>query len=155
MQPGDHVICCLSVFCGMCERCMTGQPYACDKEAVTRGADEPPKYTWQGQPVAQFANLSSYAEKMLVHENAVVAIRKDMPLDAAALIGCGVTTGFGAAVNTAKVQPGSTVAVFGVGGVGLAAVQGLAGGGRAHDHRRGHGRVEAGQGARARRDPRG
>ena len=124
VQPGDHVICCLSVFCGMCERCMTGQPYACDKEAVTRGPDDPPKYTWNGQPVAQFANLSSYAEKMLVHENAVVRIREDMPLDAAALIGCGVTTGFGAAVNTAKVAPGSTVAVFGVGGVGLAAVQG-------------------------------
>ena len=59
-----------------------------------------------------------------MHENAVVRIREDMPLDAAALIGCGVTTGFGAAVNTAKVAPGSTVAVFGVGGVGLAAVQG-------------------------------
>ncbi len=124
VQPGDHVICCLSVFCGMCERCMTGQPYACNREAVQRGPDDPPKYTWNGQAVAQFANLSSYAEKMLVHENAVVRIREDMPPDAAALIGCGVTTGFGAALNTAKVAPGSTVAVFGVGGVGLAAVQG-------------------------------
>ncbi|HCV00851.1 MAG TPA: alcohol dehydrogenase, partial [Dehalococcoidia bacterium] len=124
VQPGDHVICCPSVFCGMCERCMTGQPYACDREAVTRSAEEPPKYTWNGQGVAQFAHLSTYAEKMLVHENAIVRIREDMPLDAAALIGCGVTTGFGAVVNTAKVQPGSSVAVFGVGGVGLAAVQG-------------------------------
>ena len=124
VAPGDHVICCLSVFCGLCERCMTGQPYACQSDTVRRGPDDPPKYTWNGQPVAQFANLSSYAEKMLVHENAVVRIREDMPLDAAALIGCGVTTGFGAALNTAKVAPGSTVAVFGAGGVGLAAVQG-------------------------------
>ena len=124
VQPGDHVICCLSVFCGMCEQCMTGQPYLCRSPEVRRGPDEAPKYTWNGQPVAQFANLSSYAEKMLVHENAVVQIREDMPFDAAALIGCGVTTGFGAALNTAKVAPGSTVAVFGVGGVGLAAVQG-------------------------------
>ena len=124
VQPGDHVICCLSVFCGMCEQCMTGQPYLCRSPEVRRGAEEPPKYTWNGEPVAQFANLSSYAEKMLVHENAVVQIREDMPFDAAALIGCGVTTGFGAALNTAKVAPGSTVAVFGVGGVGLAAMQG-------------------------------
>jgi len=79
---------------------------------------------WQGQPVNQFANLSSYAEKMLVHEHAAVKIREDMPLDRAALIGCGVTTGLGAVLNTAKIEPGSTVAVFGCGGVGLAAVQG-------------------------------
>jgi S-(hydroxymethyl)glutathione dehydrogenase/alcohol dehydrogenase len=74
--------------------------------------------------VNQFANLSTYAEKMLVHENAVVKIREDMPMDAAALIGCGVTTGVGAAMNTAQVTPGSTVVVFGTGGVGLSCIQG-------------------------------
>jgi S-(hydroxymethyl)glutathione dehydrogenase / alcohol dehydrogenase len=74
--------------------------------------------------VNQFANLSAYAEKMLVHENAIVKVRDDMPLDRAALIGCGVTTGVGAALNTARIEPGSTVAVFGCGGVGLAVVQG-------------------------------
>jgi S-(hydroxymethyl)glutathione dehydrogenase/alcohol dehydrogenase len=80
----------------------------------------------------QFANLSSYAEQLLVHEHAVVKIREDMPLDKAALIGCGVTTGVGAVINTAKVPPGSTVAVIGCGGVGLSAVQGaaIAGAGR-------------------------
>ena len=61
---------------------------------------------------------------MLLHENAVVKIREDLPLDRAALIGCGVTTGVGAVLNTAKIEPGSTVAVFGAGGVGLAAIQG-------------------------------
>jgi S-(hydroxymethyl)glutathione dehydrogenase/alcohol dehydrogenase len=80
----------------------------------------------------QFANLSSYAEQMLVHEHAIVKVREDMPLDKAALIGCGVTTGIGAVINTAKVPPGSTVAVIGCGGVGLSAVQGaaIAGAGR-------------------------
>ena len=74
--------------------------------------------------VNQFADLSGYAEKMLLHENALVKIGNDVPLDRAALIGCGVMTGVGAALNTAKVAPGSTVAVFGAGGVGLAIIQG-------------------------------
>src|SRR5258705_12353839 len=69
--------------------------------------------------VNQFADLSGYAEKMLLHENALVKISNEVPLDRAALIGCGVTTGVGAALNTAKVTPGSTVAVVGCGGVGL------------------------------------
>ena len=72
----------------------------------------------------KFANLSAYAEQMLVHENALVKIDDSMPLDRAALIGCGVTTGVGAVLNTARIEAGSTVAVFGAGGVGLAAVQG-------------------------------
>jgi S-(hydroxymethyl)glutathione dehydrogenase/alcohol dehydrogenase len=74
--------------------------------------------------VNQFLNVSSYAEKMLTHENAIVKIRDDVPLETVALIGCGVLTGVGAALRTARVEPGSTVAVFGAGGVGLAAIQG-------------------------------
>jgi S-(hydroxymethyl)glutathione dehydrogenase/alcohol dehydrogenase len=89
-----------------------------------RSPDQPPKLTWNGERVHQFANLSGYAEKMLVHENAVVKIRPDVPLDRAALVGCGVTTGVGAVLNTAKIEPGCTVAVFGAGGVGLSAIQG-------------------------------
>ena len=72
----------------------------------------------------QFANLSAYAEKMLVHENGLVKVRDDMPLDRGALIGCGVTTGVGAVLNTARVEAGATVAVYGAGGVGLAVIQG-------------------------------
>jgi len=124
VQPGDHVIACLSVYCGNCERCLSGEPWLCRSPERMRKPTDPPKYTWNGQPVAQFANLSSYAEKMLVYENAIVKIRDDMPLDRAALIGCGVTTGVGAALNTAAVKPGSTVAVYGAGGVGLSAIQG-------------------------------
>ena len=79
-----------------------------------------------GQPVFQFLDLSSFGEYMLVHQNAVVKVSKDIPLDRAALIGCGVTTGVGAVFNTARVQAGSTVAVIGCGGVGLNCVQGAA-----------------------------
>jgi S-(hydroxymethyl)glutathione dehydrogenase/alcohol dehydrogenase len=122
-KPGDHVIACLSVFCGACEYCLTGKTHLCPKRPA-RAKDEPPVLSWNGAPVNQFANLSAYAEKMLVHENALVKIDDQMPLDRAALIGCGVTTGVGAALNTARVEPGSTVAVFGAGGVGLAVIQG-------------------------------
>ena len=124
LKPGDHVIGCLSVFCGHCDQCLTGHPNLCTNPEVRGRPGNVPKLTWKGQPVHQFANLSSYAEKMLVHENALVKVREDMPLDRAALIGCGVTTGVGAVLNTARIEPGSTVAVFGLGGVGLAAVQG-------------------------------
>lgn len=124
VKPGDHVICCLSVFCGHCEMCVSGRPALCRNPDRQRRPDQPPKLSWNGSRVTQFANLGSYAEKMLVHENAVVKIREDMPFGAAALIGCGVTTGVGAVLNTAKIEPGSSVAVFGCGGVGLAAIQG-------------------------------
>ena len=98
VQPGDHVICCLSVFCGRCEVCLSGQPYLCVQSQAdcVRSPDEPSRLSRGGQEVFQFANLSSFAEQMLVHENAVVKVRGDMPLDRAALIGCGVTTGTGA-----------------------------------------------------------
>jgi S-(hydroxymethyl)glutathione dehydrogenase/alcohol dehydrogenase len=124
VKPGDHVICCLSVFCGHCEMCVSGRPNLCRNPDLRRRPDQPPKLSWNGTPVAQFANLGSYAEKMLVHENAIVKMREDMPFGAAALIGCGVTTGVGAVLNTARIEPGSSVAVFGCGGVGLSAIQG-------------------------------
>jgi len=132
VKPGDHVITCLSAFCGHCEPCLTGHMSLCDRENLDRTADQPSRLTLGGQPVFQFLNLSSFAEKMLVHEHAIVKIRPDMPLDRAALIGCGVTTGVGAVIHTAKVEPGSTVAVIGCGGVGLSCINGaaIAGAGR-------------------------
>ena len=123
VQPGDHVIACLSVFCGSCDYCLTGRPNLF-QDKPGRSAKGRPFAKWQGSDVSQFANISSYAEKMLLHENAVVKIAKALPLDKMALIGCGVITGAGAAMYTAKVEPGSSVAVFGAGGVGLAAIQG-------------------------------
>jgi S-(hydroxymethyl)glutathione dehydrogenase/alcohol dehydrogenase len=134
VKPGDHVITCLSVFCGHCSYCIEGRPSLCSNKEVEcqRGPDEAPRLSIDGKPAFQFLNLSSFAEQMLVHEHAIVKIREDMPLDRAALIGCGVMTGVGAVFRTANVQPGETVAVVGAGGIGLSAIQGarIAGAGR-------------------------
>ncbi len=124
VAPGDHVIGCLSAFCGACEYCLAGRPNLCDGEATMRRAGEPPRLSAKGEAIHQFVHLSAFAERMLVHEHALVKIRPDVPLDRAALIGCGVTTGLGAVLNTARVRPGRTTAVIGCGGVGLSAIQG-------------------------------
>ena len=126
VKPGDHVITCLSVFCGHCEHCLTGHMSLCQEPETKRGQDDEPRLSKSGSELQQFANLGSFAEYMLVHEHAVAKIREDMPLDRAALIGCGVTTGVGAVIHTAKVEPGSTVAVIGCGGVGLSCINGAA-----------------------------
>src|SRR6516164_9220221 len=132
VKKGDHVISCLSVFCGTCENCTTGRPVLCTNTEVKLAPGAAKRLSLGGKQLHTFANLSSYAEMMLVHENALVKIRNDFPLDRAALIGCAVITGYGAVVNTAKVAPGQTVAIIGCGGVGMAAVNGaaIAGAGR-------------------------
>ncbi|MGH6986406.1 MAG: Zn-dependent alcohol dehydrogenase [Caulobacteraceae bacterium] len=132
VKPGDHVITCLSAFCGHCEYCLSGHMSLCVSPDTKRGAEEAPRLSQETGPMLQYLNLSSFAEKMLIHEHACVAIRPDMPLDRAALIGCGVLTGTSAVFHTAKVAPGETVAVIGCGGVGLAAINGaaIAGAGR-------------------------
>jgi S-(hydroxymethyl)glutathione dehydrogenase/alcohol dehydrogenase len=98
----------------------------CVSPETKRAPDEEPRLSSDKGPMLQYLNLSSFAEQMLIHEHACVAIRPDMPLDRAALIGCGVMTGVGAVFHTSKVQPGETVAVIGLGGVGLAAINGAA-----------------------------
>ena len=124
VQPGDHVITCLSVNCGNCDNCLIGRMSICENKAATaRPADATPRLNKGGELLNQFMHMSSFAERMLVHESGVVKIRKDMPLDRAALIGCGVMTGAGAVMNTARIEPGSTVAVIGCGGIGLNVVQ--------------------------------
>lgn len=126
VKPGDHVVTCLSVFCGCCSECVTGHMNRCQSPSTKRGAEEEPRLSYVQKPIPQFMNLGGFAEQMLVHENACVAIRKDMPLDRAALLGCAVTTGTGAVFNTAQVRPGETVAVIGCGGIGLASINGAA-----------------------------
>ena len=136
VKVGDHVITCLNPFCGHCEHCLTGHMNLCISPETKRSKkDEPRLFREDGGErgaMNQFLNLSSFAEYMLVHEHACTAIRKDMPFDVAALIGCSVTTGVGAVIHTSNVRPGETVAVIGCGGVGLAAVNGaaIAGAGR-------------------------
>jgi S-(hydroxymethyl)glutathione dehydrogenase/alcohol dehydrogenase len=122
--PGDHVTTCLSVFCGSCTDCLSGRPYLCDKAGTRRRPGEPPRLRLDGAPVHAFEELGSFAEQLLVHEHAVVKVDPAVPLPVAALLGCGVTTGLGAVMNTARVPAGATVAVVGCGGVGLSAVQG-------------------------------
>ncbi len=121
LAEGDHVITCLSMFCGQCEFCLTGKTNLCRSRDTKRGDR---LIGPAGDPVLQFGGLGSFAEQMVVHENACVKIRPDMPLDLAALLGCAVMTGIGAAWNTAGVRPGDTVAVIGCGGIGLNVVQG-------------------------------
>ena len=126
VKPGDHVITCLSVFCGHCDQCLTGHLSLCQEPEMSRGKEEEPRISHNDQPLTPFAQLGSFAEMMLVHEHALVKVREDMPMDRAALIGCGVTTGIGAVIHTASVEPGSTVAVIGCGGIGLSAINGAA-----------------------------
>ncbi len=122
-KPGDHVIGCLNAWCGKCDYCLTGRPHLCMPPEMLARLDGSSRLTKDGDPIMQFA-LSSFAEVMLTHERSLVKIREDMPLDRAALIGCGVTTGIGAALRTAKVEPGAVCAVIGCGGVGLSTLQG-------------------------------
>ena len=125
VAPGDHVIACTSMYCGNCLQCLRGHRHLCvNRGACRRGADEPPRLSQAGSEIYQFADLAGFAERMLLHERAVVKIDDDLPLDKAAIVGCAVTTGVGAALNTARVEPGSSVAVFGAGGVGISIIQG-------------------------------
>jgi S-(hydroxymethyl)glutathione dehydrogenase/alcohol dehydrogenase len=124
VRPGDHVVTCLSQFCGTCEFCLSGRPYLCQAQGVLRNADDGARITQRGQPLGQYEGIAAFAERLLVHETAVVKVDASVQLDCAALLGCGVTPGLGAALNTAQVGPGSSCAVIGCGGVGLAVVQG-------------------------------
>jgi len=124
VRVGDHVVACLSGFCGTCPQCLSGHPNLCSNSIVARKEGETPRLSLGGQPVRQFINISSYAEKMLLHENSIVKIDPEIPLDKAALVGCGVLTGVGAALRSAGLEAGQTVAIYGCGGVGLSIVQG-------------------------------
>jgi S-(hydroxymethyl)glutathione dehydrogenase/alcohol dehydrogenase len=134
VKVGDHVVTCLSAFCGHCEYCVTGRMALCSGAETRRPHGQAPRLTRtrDGSTVVQMLNLSAFAEMMLVHEHACVAIDRDMPLDRAAVIGCAVTTGAGAVFNACKLTPGETIAVIGCGGVGLATINAakIAGAGR-------------------------
>ena len=123
VRPGDHVITFFTAFCGSCEFCISGRPSLCVDPSTKRPQTAAPRLSLADQtPLHPFLNLSAFAETMLVHENACVAISKEMPLVQAALLGCAVITGAGSVFNDSKVKPGESVAVIGAGGIGLAAV---------------------------------
>ncbi|MBI3743615.1 MAG: Zn-dependent alcohol dehydrogenase [Chloroflexi bacterium] len=120
VKKGDHVILSWKPACGTCEACESGWPNLCDRwlKPTSRPRNQ------AGTPVDQMSFLGTFAEYTVVPEAAAVSIPKDVPFAQASLVGCGVMTGVGAALNTARVQPGATVAVFGCGGVGLNCIQG-------------------------------
>lgn len=107
LSPGDHVVGALSVFCGLCKQCLGGRFALCMDPEVKQPPGKAKRLAHAGEPVSQVFNLSGFAEQMLVHRNALVKIREDMPLDLAALLGCAVITGTGAVFRTAQVRPGA------------------------------------------------
>lgn len=127
VSVGDRVVVCMVAGCGICEQCRLGRPYRCTRtSALERGPDQDPRVTRGGEPLTQFMGVGGFAERVLVHENLAVPLHPDVPYDVACLLGCGVVTGAGAALNTARLRPGDEVAVIGCGGVGLNTIQGAA-----------------------------
>lgn len=130
LKPGDHVIPCYQACCGECKFCKNPKTNLCSavREWTGRGVmkgNNKPRFTYKGQPIYHFMGTSTFSEYTVVHEVSVAKIDKNAPLDKACLLGCGISTGWGAVWNTAKVEEGSTAAVFGLGAVGLSVVDGL------------------------------
>jgi S-(hydroxymethyl)glutathione dehydrogenase / alcohol dehydrogenase len=122
VKAGDPVVVSLLSSCGSCYQCLIGFPHLCEVKFAPKSRVI--LHNSQGQPVIQKAGVAGFAEYVLVKESQVVKIPPDMPIDRAALLACGVITGFGGVVNRAKVRPLSSVVVMGVGGVGINAIQG-------------------------------
>ena len=126
VRPGDHIVACLSGFCGSCEQCLRGRPNVCTGKlgVIRRAESAEARLSMGGLPVQQGSEIASHAEMMLLHENSVVKIEQDYPLEVAAIVGCAVTTGVGAALRSSGLRAMETVAVYGCGGVGLSIIQG-------------------------------
>lgn len=129
VKPGDHVIPLYIPECGKCKFCQSGRTNLCGAIRATQGKglmpDGSSRFTVQGKPLYHYMGTSTFSEYTVLPEIAVAKINAAAPLDKVCLLGCGITTGIGAVLNTAKVRPGSTAAVFGLGGIGLSVVQGL------------------------------
>ena len=128
VDPGDHVIPLYTAECGECKFCTSGKTNLCSSVRTTQGQglmpDGTTRFCCNGKQVFHYMGTSTFSEYSVVAEVSLAKISKEAPLDKVCLLGCGVTTGIGAVLNTAKVEPGATVAVFGLGGIGLSVVQG-------------------------------
>lgn len=128
VSPGDHVIPLYTPECGECEYCTSGKTNLCQAIRVTQGQGVMPdgtsRFSLNGKRLLHFMGTSTFSEYTVLPEIAVAVVNKEAPLEKVCLLGCGITTGIGAVLNTAKVEPGSTVAIFGLGGVGLSCIQG-------------------------------
>jgi S-(hydroxymethyl)glutathione dehydrogenase/alcohol dehydrogenase len=128
VSPGDHVIPLYTPECRQCKSCLSGKTNLCTAIRATQGKglmpDGTTRFSYKGQPIFHYMGCSTFSNFTVLPEIAVAKIRTDAPFDTSCYIGCGVTTGVGAVVNTAKVEPGDTVVVFGLGGIGLNVIQG-------------------------------
>jgi len=128
LKVGDHVIPLYTPECGECKFCRSGKTNLCQKIRVTQGQglmpDGTSRFSLNGKPLLHYMGTSTFSEYTVLPEISLAKINKAAPLEKVCLLGCGITTGIGAVLNTAKVEPGATVAVFGLGGIGLSVVQG-------------------------------
>jgi S-(hydroxymethyl)glutathione dehydrogenase/alcohol dehydrogenase len=128
LKPGDHVIPLYTPECRQCEYCLNPKTNLCQAIRTTQGAglmpDGTSRFSYKGKPVLHYMGCSTFSNFTVLPEIALAKIRSDAPFDKVCYIGCGVTTGIGAVINTAKVEPGSRVVVFGLGGIGLNVIQG-------------------------------
>jgi S-(hydroxymethyl)glutathione dehydrogenase/alcohol dehydrogenase len=128
LAPGDHVIPLYTPECRECKFCLSGKTNLCQKIRATQGRglmpDGTSRLSKRGKPIHHYMGTSTFAECTVLPEISLAKIRPDAPLDKVCLLGCGVTTGIGAVLNTARVRPGESVAVFGLGGIGLSVIQG-------------------------------
>ena len=128
VAPGDHVIPLYTPECRQCRSCLSRKTNLCTAIRSTQGRglmpDGTSRFSYRGQPVFHYMGCSTFSNHTVLPEIAVAKIREDAPFDTVCYVGCGVTTGVGAVVNTARVEPGATVVVFGLGGIGLNVIQG-------------------------------
>ncbi|EGH1892016.1 S-(hydroxymethyl)glutathione dehydrogenase/class III alcohol dehydrogenase [Salmonella enterica] len=128
LKPGDHVIPLYTAECGECKFCKSGKTNLCQAVRATQGKglmpDGTTRFSYNGEPVYHYMGTSTFSEYTVCAEISLAKVNPQAPLDKVCLLGCGVTTGIGAVHNTAKVKAGDTVAVFGLGGIGLAVIQG-------------------------------
>ena len=129
LKPGDHVIPLYTPECRECEYCTSGKTNLCQKIRITQGQglmpDGTSRFSAGGQKIFHYMGTSTFSNYTVVPEIALAKVREDAPFDKICYIGCGVTTGIGAVINTAKVEPGANAVVFGLGGIGLNVIQGL------------------------------
>jgi S-(hydroxymethyl)glutathione dehydrogenase/alcohol dehydrogenase len=128
LKPGDHVIPLYTPECGSCSFCTSGKTNLCQAIRVTQGQglmpDGTSRFSANSKQIFHYMGTSTFSEFTVLPEIAVAKINAEAPLDKVCLLGCGITTGIGAVLNTAKVEPGASVAVFGLGGIGLSVIQG-------------------------------
>ena len=128
VKPGDHVIPLYTPECGECKFCRSGKTNLCQKIRVTQGRglmpDGTSRFSLNGKPILHYMGTSTFSEYTVLPEISLAKINPNAPLEKVCLLGCGITTGIGAVLNTAKVPPGASVAVFGLGGIGLSVLQG-------------------------------